>query len=212
VTSDGTGLIVGDEEGEAMKKHWLRGLVLGVSVGLLLTGGVALAATSLSVEPWCGVCCDVPVYNGGVEALPESDDFWTMTSSGWGAWDPLTLTLISPGARPPEAIAVSADGSGDMVGRLYFMCWRGDDLVSTSADGFHFAIGWAAHWTEDDYGEWTVELEGPAGKVVDTFYFAEDPSVCEAMDFVPEAGSVMLLGSGLAGLAGYATLRWRTRE
>ncbi len=38
-----------------------------------------------------------------------------------------------------------------------------------------------------------------------------DPCVVEE-EFVPEVGSLMLLGSGLAGLAGYATLRWRTRE
>jgi hypothetical protein len=34
---------------------------------------------------------------------------------------------------------------------------------------------------------------------------------CEA-EFVPEPGSILLLASGLAGLAGYGALRWRTRE
>lgn len=31
-------------------------------------------------------------------------------------------------------------------------------------------------------------------------------------EFVPEAGSLLLLGGGLAGLAGYATLRWPQRN
>jgi hypothetical protein len=196
-----------------MKEHWLRGSLLGVSLALLLTGGVAMAAASLGIDPWCGVCCDGRGNDFEAQAfLPECDDFWTMTSSGWGAWESLTLTLSPPGPRPPEPNVVSSDENGQMVFALYLMCWHGDELLDTSTDGPDYAGVWSADWTEDDYGEWTVELEGPSGKVVGTFYFAEDPSVCQAMEFVPEPGSMILLGSGLAGLAGYATLRWRTRE
>jgi hypothetical protein len=39
----------------------------------------------------------------------------------------------------------------------------------------------------------------------------DEPVVFEG-DFVPEAGSMLLLGSGLAGLAGYAGLRLRSRK
>ncbi len=39
---------------------------------------------------------------------------------------------------------------------------------------------------------------------------AEEEAVEE--QFVPEAGSLALLGTGLAGLSGYASLRWRARR
>jgi len=38
----------------------------------------------------------------------------------------------------------------------------------------------------------------------------EGAEVCEA-EFVPEPGTIALLGSGLAGLAGYAALRRRSK-
>ena len=40
----------------------------------------------------------------------------------------------------------------------------------------------------------------------------EDYYLEQTVEFVPEPGSILLLGSGLAGLAGYAALRWRSRE
>ena len=40
----------------------------------------------------------------------------------------------------------------------------------------------------------------------------EPCAVEQVVEFVPETGTLLLLGSGLMGLGGYASLRWRTRE
>jgi hypothetical protein len=49
--------MLGGGEGEATRRNWLRGFVLGINLALLLSGGVALAQTG-SVQPYCYVCCD----------------------------------------------------------------------------------------------------------------------------------------------------------
>lgn len=53
-----------------------------------------------------------------------------------------------------------------------------------------------------------VLISGDCGNVV---WGALELEPCEA-EFVPEPGTIILLASGLMGMAGYAGLRWRTRE
>ena len=207
------GLKVRGEEERKVKKHWLRGLLLGVSLVLLLGGGVALAAMAVKADQECFVCCPIapaPVQPSqlppeclveitltGLEAQWDACDSM-LTPAGW-LWQDGCL-----GGPPPPTVewefGVTCEGT-IFFPRENFVAHPGAE--AQLIDG-----------VESLYGEWTntvwQEDEGgvQAGPVSLTLRFAE---VCEE-EFVPEPGSVLLLGSGLAGLAGYATLRWRARE
>ena len=64
-----------------MKKHWRRGMLLGVSMALLLVGGVALAQ-SASVDKECFECIPLD-YETHPEDIPYDPFLFTITGSGW---------------------------------------------------------------------------------------------------------------------------------
>ena len=187
-----------------MKRNWLRGLLLGVSLALLLGGGVALSASlTLSVDRECVECWPGPGDPTGeyVFTITLRDFNPTYLFCNW--W-----TLAGEEYAPEHCWPVMSD---PLVAPYYVPCGGWPELIgAASAEGMELGST-VANADGAPYGEmvirgWQVET-GESDEI--TWLYAED---CSAYEFVPEPGSIFLLGSGLAGLAGYATLRWRTRE
>jgi hypothetical protein len=192
---------------QAMKRQWLRGVLLGVSLALLLAGGVAMAAgLYVKVEKPCVECALGEVPDPGEEKLIDVE------YGGWAVGDYICVrwkvgsfyfadtcfTATTPGPAKFENLWFPCDMRGGAVDESLL----GDDL------------GWlvvpASYLGEHQI---SITKENPPGTVVDSasgsFVVAED---CAEYEFVPEAGSMLLLGSGLAGLAGYAALGLRSGQ
>jgi len=192
-----------------MKKHWLRGMLLGVSLALLLAGGVALAqAMTLTVDQDCFEC--YWVEEEGEPPEPPDDLSVDLTIGGWALSGPtVNFTLTTPAGPFPAGEGINPGVDESCAGRFGVYCFDGYMKPYATFDCYPWdATEVSPRQDMNLYGDWVAELSQGDNVIQRRFRFAE---VCEA-EFVPEPGTIALLGSGLAGLAGYATLRWRARS
>jgi len=149
-------------------KNWLRGLLLGVSMALLLTAGLAAAnGESVSVDPSSG-------YYGTK---------FTVTCTG-NPGQPYIQAFELPNGTTSGPYDV---GVADPTGEVSCYNW----LSSEGEPVGVYKVVLTNARTQDSYKA-TFEVLGA--------------------EFVPEPGTLVLLGSGLMGMAGYAGLRWRSRS
>jgi hypothetical protein len=221
--TNGIGLVVGEKKGEAMKKHWLRGILLALCVSLPLVG----AALAQDVQPDGPLQTppDPPSAVEGVYVTTEDNENNAGTGvadgdmGGSGSWGvcpedqnaPVEFNIVL-GEEICSGGLLSLAGD-DFESGLHEVYVNGRFLgfIPPQAQGqwqvFLFEVPQAAL----DKGENLVQvvLVDDCGYVV---WGALAIEPCEEEEFVPEPGTILLLGSGLAGPAGYATLRWRSRQ
>lgn len=182
-----------------MGKRWLGGVALGLSLALLLTAGCA--------DKDC-----IPCYPE-VTQQRVPDRYVVNLSAEITDGQAYCANLFHNGQPVSSEPECGVPGEALINASFFVTCDDPTFFLSTDTPG----IGFFSGEVEDPFGEWQLAVrEVPSssqdGDVWDWLVEWLVAEYCVSQESVPEPGTIALLGSGLAGLAGYASLRWRNRK
>jgi parallel beta-helix repeat protein len=205
---------------------------MSMATGVLVNGniicgndcGIANPVSQLNAEGnWWGcaggpgaVGCD-PICQ--IDSIAVDFTPWISKITSGATPDPITVgepTEVKFQFRGGPPAVYLGQGPGDLRGPAPFTVSTDNGTLNGNGATVHEFINAANGTLEvtlvpDRTGTATVTVSGPCGLGDLEGAVAVLGVVAAQEEFVPELGSVMLLGSGLMGLAGYAGLRLRKR-
>ena len=200
-------------------------IICGNECGVYLEGADNLAVNGAGMNlegNWWGcaggpeaTACD-PICEGQVDSIAVDFTPWISKITDSATVDPVMVgepTVVSFQFSANPSAVYLGQGPGDLRGPAPFAVTTDNGRLDGNGSTVHKFLGpdgtLKVTLVPDTGGTATVTVSGPCGLTGLEGFEAVVEVLAE--EFVPEPGTVLLLGSGLLGLAGYAGLRMRKR-
>jgi len=192
---------------EEPKKRW-RLLAL-VAMGLVIVGLLSLGSSAWATPGQKQAQQSVPFKTVDKTVVHPGDEVVftiTLPNPGPGVWNNVVIIdRMDPWLRIDDIETTPAADDVDVVGQTITVSYNTVNPGTTVVVKIYCTVREIASPGREIPNQCCLWIDADAKACSDVSLEVEE-------EFVPEMGSLLLLGSGLAGLAGYAGMKWRVRK